>query len=176
MHRKSLIAAALTLALTGTSAVSTAVASTRHEDPIAHMAGDGPYVNPLGHKHHGHKGGHGDGYVNPLGGEKGKHNAYGRACAGESKEHVAGQPGTPFSECVRALAQLAKGQSHSPAKACRLESRKHADGEKGTPFSRCVAAGRKLEHHSRKHYGNLPPRLSNTRMHRASVRPPRLSN
>jgi len=33
-------------------------------------------------------------------------NAYGRLCQGESKTHVAGQKGTPFSQCVSAAAKL----------------------------------------------------------------------
>ncbi len=32
--------------------------------------------------------------------------AYGRVCQGESKKHVAGQKGTPFSQCVSAAAKL----------------------------------------------------------------------
>src|SRR5438105_13158764 len=33
--------------------------------------------------------------------------AYGRLCQGESKQHVAGTPGTPFSKCVTDMAKLA---------------------------------------------------------------------
>src|SRR5262245_15028687 len=36
-------------------------------------------------------------------------NAFGRLCKEESKKHVAGTPGTPFSKCVTALAHLANG-------------------------------------------------------------------
>jgi hypothetical protein len=143
MHRTA-IAATLALALAGTPVVATATASTGVKDPIAHMAAHHPggnghhYVNPLSHP--------GNPYVNPLGGG----NAYGRDCAGESRQHVAGHPGTPFSECVRALSQLATGQGHSPAQACKAESHRHVKGHRGTPFSRCVAAAKKLERHARR--------------------------
>jgi hypothetical protein len=33
-------------------------------------------------------------------------NAYGKACQGLSKKHVKGQKGTPFSQCVTAMAKL----------------------------------------------------------------------
>ena len=75
--------------------------------------------------------------------------AYGVLCKKESKKHIAGQKGTPFSQCVTALAKLAKGESSSPAKACAKESKKHIAGQKGTPFSQCVSAAAKL--HSGKH-------------------------
>jgi hypothetical protein len=73
-----------------------------------------------------------------------KAKAYGVYCRGESKTHVAGQHGTPFSQCVTAMAKLAKGETKSPRAACKDESRKHVAGERGTPFSRCVSAGAKL--------------------------------
>jgi hypothetical protein len=70
--------------------------------------------------------------------------AYGVLCNKESKKHVAGQKGTPFSQCVTALTKLANGESKSPAKACAKESKKHVAGQKGTPFSQCVSAAAKL--------------------------------
>ena len=73
-----------------------------------------------------------------------KAKAYGTYCAKESKKHVAGQKGTPFGQCVTAMAKLAGGQAKSPRTACKGESRKRVEGEKGTPFSLCVAAGAKL--------------------------------
>ena len=73
---------------------------------------------------------------------KGK--AYGRYCQGERKTHVAGQKGTPFSQCVTAMAMLARGNTTSPTIACSTMSKKHVAGQKGTPFSRCVSAGAKL--------------------------------
>jgi len=78
-----------------------------------------------------------------------KAKAYGVFCRGESKKHVAGQHGTPFSQCVTAMAKLAKGESKSPAKACAKESKKHVAGQKGTPFTQCVSAAAKL--HSGEH-------------------------
>jgi hypothetical protein len=37
--------------------------------------------------------------------------AYGRLCQSESKKHVAGQKGTPFSQCVSAAAKLRGDQN-----------------------------------------------------------------
>ena len=82
----------------------------------------------------------------PKAGLPAKAKAYGRYCKGESKQHVAGQKGTPFSQCVTAMAKLANGNTTNPAKACKDESKKHVKGEKGTPFSRCVVAAAKLRH------------------------------
>jgi hypothetical protein len=70
--------------------------------------------------------------------------APGQYCKAESKKHVAGQSGTPFSVCVKAQAKLPSGSTNSPRTACKAESKKHVDGQKGTPFSLCVAAGAKL--------------------------------
>jgi hypothetical protein len=71
--------------------------------------------------------------------------AYGKRCQGLSKKHVKGQKGTPFSQCVVAMAKLASGKETSPKAACKKLSKKHVKGKKGTPFSRCVKAGRKLK-------------------------------
>ena len=71
--------------------------------------------------------------------------AYGFFCKAESKLHVAGVPGTPFSKCVTAMAKLASGATTSPKAACATESKKHVAGKPGTPFSVCVAAGAKLQ-------------------------------
>jgi hypothetical protein len=73
-----------------------------------------------------------------------KAKAYGRYCQNQSKQHVAGQKGTPFSQCVTAMAKLASGQTSSARAACSALSKKHVAGEKGTPFSRCVVAAAKL--------------------------------
>lgn len=82
--------------------------------------------------------------------------AYGRLCQGESKKHVAGQKGTPFSNCVTDMAHLAHSSTSTPtsqgsgtgksnpARACANESKKHVAGQKGTPFSQCVSAAAKL--------------------------------
>jgi hypothetical protein len=73
-----------------------------------------------------------------------KARAYGRYCKGQSKKRVAGQKGTPFSQCVTAMAKLASGATDSPRHACKGLSKKHVSGERGTAFSRCVVAGAKL--------------------------------
>ena len=71
--------------------------------------------------------------------------AYGKRCQGQSKKHVKGQQGTPFSQCVKAMAKVASGKAKSAKSACKGLSKKHAKGKKGTPFSRCVKAARKLK-------------------------------
>jgi hypothetical protein len=70
--------------------------------------------------------------------------AYGTYCKNESKKHVAGQKGTPFSQCVTAAAHAAKNSKTSASAACMNESKKHVAGQKGTPFSECVTAVAKL--------------------------------
>jgi opacity protein-like surface antigen len=73
-----------------------------------------------------------------------KAKAYGRFCQGESKKHVPGRKGTPFSQCVTAMAKLATGETSSPARACANLSKKHVAGRRGTPYSLCIAAAAKL--------------------------------
>lgn len=89
-----------------------------------------------------------------------KAKAYGKYCQGESKQHVAGTPGTPFSKCVTDMAKLAKASAPTPATgspttststsatnpttACKNESKKHVAGQHGTPFSLCVSGAAKL--------------------------------
>jgi hypothetical protein len=73
-----------------------------------------------------------------------KAKAYGVLCQKESKKHVAGTKGTPFSQCVNALAKVATDTSTTPSAACSTESKKHVAGTKGTPFSRCVTAAARL--------------------------------
>ena len=70
--------------------------------------------------------------------------AYGFYCQDQSKKHVEGTPGTPFSQCVKAMAQAAKKDHLTARQACRRLSKKHVRGEKGTPFSRCVKAAAQL--------------------------------
>jgi len=70
--------------------------------------------------------------------------AFGFYCQSQSKLHVAGTPGTPFSKCVTAMAKLAHGTTTSPKAACATESKKHVAGKPGTPFSLCVAGGAQL--------------------------------
>jgi hypothetical protein len=75
---------------------------------------------------------------------------YGRYCQNQSKQHIPGQRGTPFSQCVTAMAKAAHGQS--PVASCASASKKHVPGEKGTPFSRCVVAAAHLrQDQSRQH-------------------------
>ena len=64
--------------------------------------------------------------------------AYGYHCRGLSKKHVKGEKGTPFSQCVKALARADKNPDLTAKKACKALSKKHVKGQKGTPFSRCV--------------------------------------
>jgi hypothetical protein len=73
-----------------------------------------------------------------------KAKAYGKHCQGQSKKHVAGQKGTPFSQCVTAMAKVATGTAN-PTTACKTLSKKHVAGQKGTPYSRCVVAAAKLQ-------------------------------
>ena len=72
--------------------------------------------------------------------------AYGWYCQNESKTHVAGTSGTPFSKCVTAMAKLASGSTSSPKAACAAESKKHVAGKPGTPYSLCVSGGAQLLH------------------------------
>jgi hypothetical protein len=74
-----------------------------------------------------------------------KARAYGRYCQNQSKKHVAGQKGTPFSQCVTAMARLATNRTNSAREACKSLSKKHVAGQKGTPYSRCVVAGNRLK-------------------------------
>ena len=73
--------------------------------------------------------------------------AYGKYCQTESKKHVAGTPGTPFSKCVTDLAHLATGKAANPRRACANESHKHSanSGKPGTPYSNCVKAAAQLQ-------------------------------
>jgi hypothetical protein len=80
----------------------------------------------------------------PHAGLPAKAKAYGSSCQGQSKTHVAGTPGTPFSKCVTDMAKLANGSTHNPRTACNNESKKHVAGTPGTPFSHCVSSGAKL--------------------------------
>jgi hypothetical protein len=72
-----------------------------------------------------------------------KAKAYGKHCQGQSKKHVAGQKGTPFSQCVTAMAKVATSKTN-PTTACKTLSKKHVAGQKGTPYSKCVVAAAKL--------------------------------
>ena len=71
-------------------------------------------------------------------------NAFGKLCSKESKKHIAGQKGTPFSQCIKAMNKAASGKANSPGQACKGMSKKHVAGMKGTPFSQCVVAAAHL--------------------------------
>lgn len=79
--------------------------------------------------------------------------AYGKYCKGESKQHVKGQKGTPFSQCVQAMAKLDKGDTTTTTEnakkaakaACKPLSKKHVKGQKGTPYSQCIVAAAHLQ-------------------------------
>jgi len=74
-----------------------------------------------------------------------KAKAYGVNCKDQSRKHVKGAKGTPFSQCVNAMAKAATNDDLTPRQACKGLSKKHVKGEgKGTPFSRCVVAAAKL--------------------------------
>lgn len=87
-----------------------------------------------------------------------KAHAYGKYCANQSKKHVAGQKGTPFSQCVTAMAKAAKAAKAaeaakaagtsvtkpSPAKACASLSKKKVGDEKKSAYSKCVVAAAKV--------------------------------
>jgi hypothetical protein len=67
-----------------------------------------------------------------------KAKAYGRYCKTESRKHVAGQKGTPFSQCVTAMAKAKHDETTTARQACKALSKKHVKGVAGTPFSKCV--------------------------------------
>jgi len=73
-----------------------------------------------------------------------KAKAYGVYCKDQSRKHVKGEKGTPFSKCVTAMAKAAHNDRITARQACRGLSKKHVKGEKGTPFSRCVVAAAQL--------------------------------
>jgi hypothetical protein len=73
-----------------------------------------------------------------------KAKAYGVYCKNESKKHVKGEKGTPFSQCVNAMAKAAHDERLTAKQACKGLSKKHVKGEKGTAFSRCVKAAAQL--------------------------------
>jgi hypothetical protein len=72
-----------------------------------------------------------------------KAKAYGVYCRPFPKKHVAGQKGTPFSQCVTAIATAATSEGIVAREACAVFSKKHVKSETGTPFSRCVVAAAK---------------------------------
>lgn len=85
----------------------------------------------------------------PAGGPGEGAKAYGWRCREESRKHVAGEKGTPFSQCVTAMARATHNEQLTAKQACRGLSKKHVKGEKGTAFSRCVVAAAKLKKEQR---------------------------
>jgi hypothetical protein len=74
-----------------------------------------------------------------------KAKAYGVYCRGFSKKHVSGQKGTPFSNCVTAMAKAATVPSTTAKAACKGLPKTHVKGQKGTEFSRCVVAAAQVK-------------------------------
>jgi hypothetical protein len=74
-----------------------------------------------------------------------KAKAYGVYCRSFPKRHVKGQKGTPFSQCVTAMAKAATSEATTTREACAGFSKQHLKGEKGTPFSRCVVAAAQVK-------------------------------
>ena len=74
-----------------------------------------------------------------------KAKAYGVHCRKFSKKHVKGEKGTPFSQCVTAMAKAATSQKTTARAACKELSKQHVAGKKGTDFSRCVVAAAKVK-------------------------------
>ncbi|HWM54153.1 MAG TPA: hypothetical protein VNO20_02015 [Solirubrobacterales bacterium] len=120
------------LALAAFPAVGVANHGESHGKSQGAPYGKGPTYTP------------GDPTPGPKDGLPAQANAYGRYCQGESKKHVKGEKGTPFSQCVKAMAKAANNDDLNPRKACKGLSKKHVKGEKGTPFSRCVKAAAQL--------------------------------
>jgi hypothetical protein len=108
--------------------------------PAWALPGGVPSTNAHGKNPHSHS------LPGPSASLPAKAKAYGVFCNKESKKHIAGQKGTPFSQCVNAMAKLATGSTKSPAKACKALSKKHIAGQKGTPYSQCVSAAARLKH------------------------------
>jgi hypothetical protein len=75
-----------------------------------------------------------------------KAKAYGRFCQGTSKAHANGSKGTPFSQCVNAMAKLAHSDKMSARVACKALSHKKVAGAKRSDFSTCVSGAAKLRH------------------------------
>ena len=155
MHPKSLITIAATAALIGVPAPALAA---RPADPGPPAHAGHPAGQAKGNDHGAGATAPGAGqdeYTDPLGPPKpkpgptapaaAKAKAYGRYCAKMSRKHVAGQKGTPFSQCVTAMARIAHGTAKSPTRACKALSHKHVAGTRGTPFSRCVVGAAKLK-------------------------------
>jgi hypothetical protein len=128
LHLKiAIVAGALALAIVPAMALA-----TQPESP-GQGKGKGPHYSPEQQSTPG-----------PNAGLPAKAKAYGRFCQDQSKKHVKGEKGTPFSQCVTAMAKAAHNERLTARQACKGMSKEHVKGEKGTPFSRCVVAAAKL--------------------------------
>jgi hypothetical protein len=74
-----------------------------------------------------------------------KAKAYGVYCRGFPKKHVEGQKGTPFSQCVTAMAKAANSPETTAKAACKSLSKVHVKAQRGTPFARCVVAAAQVK-------------------------------
>src|SRR5689334_25340355 len=73
-----------------------------------------------------------------------KAKAYGKNCQDQSKTHVAGTPGTPFSKCVTDMAKLARGPKSVARADSKDESKRHLTSSPGTPCRLCVSSAATL--------------------------------
>jgi hypothetical protein len=122
------------------STVTTGVPSTVTTGPPSTTPSGPPSTTPPANQGRAHK----PATPGPGASLPSKAKAYGSYCQTESKQHVAGQHGTPFSKCVTDMAKLANGQAKNPTAACQDESKQHVAGQNGTPFSLCVSGAAKL--------------------------------
>jgi hypothetical protein len=74
-----------------------------------------------------------------------KTQAYGFYCSAFAKKHVAGQPGTPYTQCLTAMAKMATSRTTTAQRACAVFPKKRVAGQKGTPFAQCVVAATKVK-------------------------------
>jgi hypothetical protein len=73
-----------------------------------------------------------------------KAKAYGAYCRAFPKKRVAGQAGTPYSQCLTAMAKVATSRGTTAQRACAGFAKKPVAGQKGTPFAQCVLAAGKV--------------------------------
>jgi hypothetical protein len=137
----AVLAGSLTLAV----APAAALASGQPEDPGSQSQGKGPQYTPETPAPETPN----SETPGPKASLPEKAKAYGVYCRGQSRKHVKGEKGTPFSQCVTAMARAANNDKVTPRQACKQMSRKHVKGEKGTPFSRCVVGAAKLQKEQR---------------------------
>jgi hypothetical protein len=131
LHRRiALVVGALTLAV----APAMALGDSTHSQGQGQGNGNGPPTyTPVGNPTPG-----------PNASLPDKAKAYGVQCQSFSKKHVKGEKGTPFSQCVTAMAKAANNDNLTAKQACKELSKKHVKGQKGTPFSNCVRAANQL--------------------------------